>query len=247
MRTRKSSWGAFTSSTWRISMPRSPGRPAARPPCTAWSRCVPSGTRAWRSCAARFGRSGNMRKLAVFDQVTLDGYFAGANGDIAWAYQGAADAEWNAFVAENASGGGVLVFGRLTYDLMTAYWPTPLAHEQQPVVAERMNNLPKVVFSRTLDRATWQNTTLVKGDPAAELRRMKRQAGADMAILGSGSLVAQLAPEGLIDEYQIVVNPVVLGQGKTLFDGIKRPLALRPTKARVFGNGKVLLCYEPTT
>src|ERR1700687_5198996 len=91
-----------------------------------------------------------MRKLVVFNNVTLDGYFAGRNGDISWAHQ--EDAECNAFVAENASGGGVLVFGRITYDLMASYWPTPLALETMPVVAERMNNLPKVVFSRTLDQ-----------------------------------------------------------------------------------------------
>jgi dihydrofolate reductase len=75
---------------------------------------------------------------------------------------------------------------------------------------------------------------------------MKKESGKDMAILGSGSIVAQLAQEGLIDEYQIVVNPVVLGEGRTMFDGIKEKLALKLTKTRSFGNGNVLLCYAPT-
>ncbi len=188
-----------------------------------------------------------MSRLIAFAQVTLDGYFSGVNGDIAWAHKNQNDAEWNAFVAGNASGGGVLLFGRLTYELMASYWPTPQALKNDPVVAERMNQLPKVVFSRTMDKASWSNTKLVKGDIAAEVRKMKNDPGQDMAILGSGSIVSQLAQAGLIDEYQIVVNPLVLGHGKTLFDGVKGPLNLKLTRTRAFGNGNVLLCYQPMT
>ena len=177
--------------------------------------------------------------------MTLDGYFVDMNGDMSWAKADHQDAEWNAFVAENASGGGVLVLGRITYDLMAGFWPTPFAMETMPVVAELMNNLPKVVCSRTLDKAAWNTTKLVKGDPAAEIRRMKQEPGEGMVILGSGSIVSQLAQEGLIDEYQIVVNPVVLGKGRTMFDGVKEKLILKLTKSRAFGNGNVLLCYEP--
>jgi dihydrofolate reductase len=108
-----------------------------------------------------------------------------------------------------------------------------------------MNSMPKVVFSRTLDKVSWSNTKLVKGDIASEIRKMKKQPGKGMAILGSGSIVSQLAPEGLIDEYQVVVNPVVLGKGRTMFDGIKEMLTLKLTKTRTFANGKVFLCYEP--
>ncbi|MGH9842979.1 MAG: dihydrofolate reductase family protein [Blastocatellia bacterium] len=183
-----------------------------------------------------------MRKLLVFNHVTLDGYFVDMNGDMSWAHKD--DAEWNAFVAENASGGGQLIFGRITYDLMAGFWPTPFAIENMPVVAAGMNSMPKVVFSRTLDQASWNNTKLVKGDIAAEIRKLKKEPGEGMVILGSGSIVAQLAQEGLIDEYQIVVNPVVLGAGKTMFDGIKEKLNLKLTKTRAFGNGNVLLCYE---
>jgi dihydrofolate reductase len=184
-----------------------------------------------------------MRRLIVFNQVSLDGYFADMNGDMSWAHK--QDAEWNAFVADNASGGGLLLFGRITYELMASYWPTPHASQNAPLVAERMNNLPKVVFSRTLDKASWSNTKLVKGDMAAEVRKIKQEPGPDMAILGSGSIVCQLAQEGLIDEYQIVMNPVVLGQGRTMFEGIKEKLTLKLTRTRTFGNGNILLCYEP--
>jgi dihydrofolate reductase len=178
--------------------------------------------------------------------VTLDGYFAAVNGDISWARKDNKDAEWNAFVAGNANAGGVLLFGRITYELMAGYWPTRFAIENDPVVAERMNNLPKVVFSRTLGKPSWNNTKLIKDGMAAEIRKMK-QAGEDMAILGSGSIVSQLTEEGLIDEYQIVVNPVVLGNGRTMFDGIKEKLPLKLARTRAFANGNVLLCYEPIT
>jgi dihydrofolate reductase len=185
-----------------------------------------------------------MRTLVVFNHVTLDGYFAAMNGrDFSWAHTGGEDAEFDAFVADNAKGGGQLLLGRITYELMASYWPTPYALKNDPIVAERMNNLPKVVFSRTLDKASWNNTTLVKGNLAAEVRKMKNEPGPDMAILGSGNIVSQLAQEGLIDEFQIVVNPVVLGKGRTMFDGIKELLPLKLTRTQTFGNGKVFLCY----
>ena len=188
-----------------------------------------------------------MSKLVVFNHVSLDGYFVDGAGSMGWAKGGRAtqDAEWDAFVAENAKGEGRLVFGRITYELMTSYWPTPLAKQHDPVVAERMNQMAKVVFSRKLDKATWNNTKLVKGDLATEMRKMKNEPGADMVILGSGSIVAQLAQAGLIDAYQVVVNPIVLGKGRTMFDGLKENLNLKLAKSRAFGNGNVFLSYEP--
>ncbi|HLJ88476.1 MAG TPA: dihydrofolate reductase family protein [Candidatus Angelobacter sp.] len=185
-----------------------------------------------------------MRKLTVFNHVSLDGYFVDINGDFSWARSHDEDAEWNAFVEENAKGGGTLLFGRVTYDLMASYWPTPLASQHDPDLARRMNELPKVVFSRTLAKAAWSNTKLVKGDLAAEVRKLKEGQGSDMAILGSGSIVAQLSLAGLIDEYHIVVNPIILGQGKTLFDGLKEKLRLKLTSSRTFRNGNVLLSHE---
>ena len=185
-----------------------------------------------------------MRKLVAFNNVTLDGYFADVNGDMSWAHRD--DPEWNTFVAGNAKGGGELLFGRITYELMASYWPSRSALEHDPVVAERMNNLRKVVFSRTLDEVSWNNTRLVKGDMAAEIRKMKTEPGDDMTILGSGSIVSQLAQERLIDELQIVVHPVVLGKGRSMFDGVREKLRLTLTATRAFGNGNVLLCYGPT-
>jgi len=187
-----------------------------------------------------------MPRLIVFNSVSLDGYFTGEHGDLSWAHtRESEDAEWQAFVAENAKGGGRLVFGRVTYQMMASWWPTPEAIKTMPAVAEGMNAMPKVVFSRTLREAAWNNTTLVKDDPAEAIRGLKRDSGPDMAIMGSGSIVSQLAQEGLIDEYQIVVTPVVLGKGRTMFEGVKKQLSLKRTTTRAFGNGKVVLCYEP--
>jgi dihydrofolate reductase len=184
-----------------------------------------------------------MRKLGVFNHISLDGYFVDKNSQMQWAkvHQ---DAEWNSFVEENASGGGVLVFGRVTYDMMASFWPTPTATQMMPVVAERMNNLPKIVFSRTLDNATWNNTRLIKGDLVSEVRKLKEEPGNDMVIMGSGRIIAQLAPARLIDSYQLVVNPIVLGAGRTMFEGVPDKLSLQLKSSRAFGNGNVVLTYE---
>jgi dihydrofolate reductase len=177
--------------------------------------------------------------------VSLDGYFVDRNGDMSWFHKAQQDADWNAFVAGNASGGGVLMFGRITYELMAGYWPTALALKNDPNVAEEMNNLQKVVFSRTLEKASWKNTKLVKGDLVAEVRKMKAEPGEGMAILGSGSIVSQLAQEGLIDEYQIALNQIVLGRGRAMFDGTKEQQTLKLAKTRAFDNGTVMLWYAP--
>lgn len=184
-----------------------------------------------------------MRKLSAFEQVSLDGYFVDAKGNMSWAHK--EDPEWNEFAASNASGGGALLLGRVTYEMMAGYWPTPAAMKAAPAVAEGMNNMPKIVFSRTLKKASWKNTTLVKGDIVAEVRKMKKEAGPSIAILGSGTIVSQLAPSGLIDELQLVVNPIVLGKGRTLFEGVKENIPLKLVKSRAFANGNVVLYHEP--
>jgi dihydrofolate reductase len=110
-----------------------------------------------------------MRRLAVFNNLSLDGYIADESGDMSWAHK--QDPEWLAFTSENASGEAEMLFGRMTYDLMVGFWPTPQAREAMPDVARAMNETPKVVFSRTLEKAAWQNTRLVKGDLVNEEAR----------------------------------------------------------------------------
>ena len=185
-----------------------------------------------------------MRKLTVFNHVSLDGYIQDAQGDMSWAHVGS-DPEWDAFVEGNARGGGVLIFGRVTYDLMTRYWPTEMAQQNDPVVAERMNAAEKIVFSRRLKKAAWANTRVISEDPVAAMRRLKEEDGEDMAMFGSGTIIAQLAPAGVIDTYQIVVKPLILGSGRTMFEGVRQPIPLRLTQTRSFDNGNVVLWYVP--
>ena len=186
-----------------------------------------------------------MAKLVVFNQVSLDGYFTGERGDLSWAHTRKKDPEWAAFLAENAASGGTLLFGRVTYEMMVSYWPTPEAAKNDPVMAERMNSLPKVVFSRSLKKVDWNNTRLVTGDLADEIRTLKLNPDADLVILGSGTIVAQLAQQGLVDEYQLVVIPVVLGKGRTMFEGVSRKPTMKPTSSRTFRNGNLVVSYVP--
>jgi dihydrofolate reductase len=185
-----------------------------------------------------------MRRLTVFNNVSVDGYFVDAKGGMDFAHKGSDDPEWNEFVSGNASGNGALLFGRATYDMMASFWPTPQAKAAMPAVADGMNRMEKYVVSRSMTDARWNNTTVLKGDLVSTIRGLKQSAGPDIVILGSGSVVAQLAAPGLIDEYQLVVKPVVLGGGRTMFDGIPAPVSLTPTRTRTFGNGSVLLCYD---
>jgi dihydrofolate reductase len=180
----------------------------------------------------------------VFNSVTADGYFTDKKGDMSWAHR-PSDPEWDEFVAGNAQSGGELLFGRVTYEMMASFWPTEVAKKQFPSVADGMNNSPKVVFSRTLDDVAWENTRLIKGNLAEEVRKLKEEPGDHLVILGSGSIISQLALEKVIDEYQMVLNPIVLGGGRTMFDGIKERLKLKLTSSRTFANGNVLLCYQP--
>lgn len=188
-----------------------------------------------------------MRKLSAFTQISVDGFFKTPSGDIRWMHQpGDDDEEFRQFTADNAVGGGTLLFGRKTYETMASFWPTAAAAEQFPEVAREMNRVPKVVFSKTLEKASWQNTTIIKGDLVAAVQKMKDEPGEPIAILGSGSLVSQLTQAGVMDEYQILVIPIVLGEGTTAFDGVTKMMTLRLTSSRTFRNGKAFLVYEPT-
>lgn len=186
-----------------------------------------------------------MPTLSVFNSLSLDGYFTDSRNDMSWAYAGSDDPEFAQFTARNAGGEGALVFGRVTYQTMAAWWPSPAAAQAMPEVAAGMNRMQKLAFSRTLDRADWQNTTLVKGDVVAEMRRLKAEPGPDMVVLGSGTIVSLLAGAGLVDEYQLVYVPVVLGGGRTLFEGLERPAKLRLLEGRTFRNGKIVARYAP--
>ncbi len=183
-----------------------------------------------------------MRKLFHFNLVSLDGYFEGPNHDISWHN---VDAEFNDYAIPMLDTVDLLLFGRVTYELMAGFWPTADALKDDPIVAGKMNSLAKVVFSRTLDKADWNNARLVKDHIAEEVAKLKKQPGKDIALLGSSNLSLSLIPNRLIDEFRIMVNPLVLGSGTPLFNGIRDRLRLTLTGTKTFKSGNVLLTYEP--
>jgi dihydrofolate reductase len=174
--------------------------------------------------------------------ISLDGYFEGPDSEIDWHN---VDSEFNDYAVDNLNNADMLLFGRVTYELMAGYWPTELATTDDPVVAGKMNSLPKVVFSKTLSSAEWNNTTLVKENYEEEVLKLKQQPGRNLVIFGSSDLAVTFMEHDLIDEFQIFVNPVILGKGKPLFNGIKHRYKLKLLSTRTFGSGNVLLCYQP--
>ena len=166
--------------------------------------------------------------------------------DVNWFRNPAPDAEWDVLMARNATSEGQVLLGRITYELLRDHWNTRRPTAIDATLSGGMNAIPKVVFSRTLDKATWNNTKLVKSDMVAEVRKLKEEPGLDMVILGSGSIITQLTHEALIDEYQFVVLPVVIGNGRSMFQGLKEKLPLKLINQRSFINGNILLSYEPS-
>jgi dihydrofolate reductase len=180
-----------------------------------------------------------MKKLHVFESISIDGYFADGSGNNEWAHAGSQDPEFADWIGKNASGGGELLFGRKTYEMMEAFWPTPAALKQMPVVAKGMNAAKKYVASRTL-KPTWANTQLLQGDLIEAVRALKAGDGPGITVLGSGSIAAQLGAAGLVDQYQFVIVPIALGGGRTVFE---KGRSLRLVEQRAFRNGNVVVTY----
>ena len=186
-----------------------------------------------------------MKKISVFNHISIDGYFAGPNGELDWFYSLPHDDEWHNYTHSQAKGSSVLIFGHTTYEMMKSYWPTPEAIKNDPGMAKSINESPKIVFSKKLKSAkeepTWKKITLYHEINPKEIIKLKKNN--DMTILGSGSIVQQFSNLNLIDDYFLVVVPIVLGAGKSLFDDVKS-MNLKLIDARTFKNGIVLLHYD---
>lgn len=182
-----------------------------------------------------------MRKIIMFNMITLDGFFEGPNSDISWHH---VDDEFNQFASDQLDTMDTLLFGRVTYQGMASYWPTPAAIAHDPIIAAKMNTYPKIVFSRTLKQTEWDNSRLVHDNLVDEISQLKLQTGKDMVVFGSGGLVSSLTKLGLIDEYRLMVNPVVLGSGRPMFAGLETKLQLKLLNTRIFNSGNILLDYE---
>jgi dihydrofolate reductase len=183
-----------------------------------------------------------MRKIIVFENITLNGLMAGPNGEIDWAIR---DEEITENSCEGDGAIDAFMFGRVTYDMMASFWPTPMAKAANPVFADALNNAKKIVFSHTLKDPTWQPTEVIRELRKDRVMQLKASPGKDIMIFGSGSIVDQLARLGLIDEYQLLVNPVVLPKGMPLFTESLDKLNLKLVKTKTFKNGIVLVQYQP--
>jgi len=188
-----------------------------------------------------------MGTISTFTHVSLDGCYAGPNGEIDWFKNTPSDPEFDAFNGEHAQSESTLLFGRTTYEMMQSYWPTEEARKNDPEMARTMSDSPKIVFSKSLQRVDesphWQDVELARDIDADALAKAKEVDDRNFTILGSGSIVQQLTDLGLIDAYQLVVNPVVLGHGKRLFAGVDQA-TLALVENRAFKNGLVWLRYE---
>lgn len=185
-----------------------------------------------------------MRKLLVSNLISLDGYLAASDGDLSWFGVGP---DFFAYVNKMMPTLGMLLFGRVTYQMMAGYWPDPANTHDNALVADAMNQLPKLVASRTLKQAgwgSWDNAT-VTADPVHKVRELKTQPGKDLMIFGSGGLVSALADAGLIDEYRLMMNPVILGEGIPMFRGMQRRVNLELVSSEVFDKKMVMLTYRP--
>lgn len=196
-----------------------------------------------------------MRRIVMFNRVTPEGYFSGTDGSLNWAVP---EQELDKSAAQAMSGTGVILFGRRTYEMFESFWPTalddspdapdPHSRRRSPEIramAEWINAAEKLVFSRSRKSVSWKNSRLLgEFDPHA-VNELKTQAGPDIMIFGSGSIVSLLSKHGLIDEYQFVMTPLLLGSGKALFSPDAHQVRLALREARAFPSGNVRLTYAP--
>ena len=190
-----------------------------------------------------------MRKIHLFMMLSLDGFFEGPNHDLSWHN---VDDEFNKFAIEQLNETGLVLWGRRAYELMEAYWPKaekdPEISGNNVEIARLINNVDKIVFSRTLDKVVetenWKNVKLAHQVDPIEIRRLKNQPGKDIWV-GMSDLAVSFLKHELIDEFRFMINPVAIGEGTRMFHGMNHRLNLELTKTRRFDSGNVLLHYKP--
>jgi dihydrofolate reductase len=181
-----------------------------------------------------------MRKVIASPFTSLDGFMSGPQGEIEWNIP-YFDEEMAGWVEEQLEGVGTLLFGRVTYQWFAQYWPTA-GQKDDPGHADKMNALPKIVFSKTLDKAEWNNSRIIRDNVVEEVTRLKQQEGKNLVIDGSPTLIHSFSSLGLVDEFCIRLHPVVLGSGVPLF---KERINLKLLEARPLRSGVVILRYRP--
>jgi dihydrofolate reductase len=195
-----------------------------------------------------------MAKLVASTFVSLDGYMVGDDEDMSWVIE-SFNAEMGKDIGKSFEDTGAILLGRVTYDIMSSYWPhaipdgnydydNPAAGSEDPVITERMNNLPKIVFSRTLKSPEWNNSRVVSENIAEAVAKLKAEPGKDLMIQGSASIVQTFTNLGMIDEYRLMMHPIVLGSGKPLFANIEDRTSLELVDTKTYKNGVLSLRYQ---
>lgn len=185
-----------------------------------------------------------MRKVKLQIQTTINGYVAGPKGENDWMTFNP-DPEFMEYMNANFDAADTIVLGRKTAEGFIQYWESALEKNPDTPFAKKIVDTPKVVFTRTLDKSPWNNTTLATGTLAEEIANLKKQDGKEILVLGSASLVSALIKEGLIDEYHLIVNPTAMGAGMTIFNSLDVIQKFTPAQAKLYPGGKIVLSYKP--
>lgn len=186
------------------------------------------------------------RRLFVSMIVSVDGYIEGPQRELDWFEDG--DPQFEQYCDEMVDSVGLALYGRRSYELMLSYWPDAELHARSPqdlAFARKMNALPKVVLSRTLERAEWNNTQIVRDHVAERITELKQQPGKPIVAWAGAGLVKTLSDLDLVDEYRLIVTPVLLGGGTPMFQGVEQPRKLKLTRTTQLGRNLSVLCYEP--
>ena len=194
----------------------------------------------------RDDRQGPMRRLILEEWVSLDGYAVDQEGTLDFFPSSEADRFSDRDQLEFLESVDTILLGRRTYELFVDFWPTATTDEE--IIADRLNSLPKIVFSNTLDEAPWGDwppARVVKGDAVAEIKRLKQQGGKHMVLWGSLSLAQKLIEADLIDEYHFQLTPTAVGGGRPLFPTLQRYATFERVNVRLYDTGVVFLHYEP--
>jgi dihydrofolate reductase len=191
-----------------------------------------------------------MRKVIVSIFLTLDGSFEGPNKELDWHVW---DDEMEKYMSDLLNNVDTILLGRVAYQLLAEYWPIAIPKttmprnpgEEHPFIIEKMNILPKIILSKTLDKVEWKNSMLIKENVKEEILRLKHQPGKDLVLFGGANIASALLRLGLIDEYRIILNPVILSNGNPFFKDIRDKLSLKLLGTKTFDCGNVLLYYQP--
>lgn len=185
-----------------------------------------------------------MRKLKLQMQMSIDGYVARPNGEQDWMTWNPDD-ELLQFINSLIDSSDTLLLGRKMTDGFVSYWENTVRNNPDNLFAKKMVDIPKVVFTKTLDKSPWNNTTLAKGNLVDEIASLKKQNGKDIIVYGGAGFVSSLIKEGLIDEYYLIVNPVAIGNGMTIFKSLDRIQKFTPIQSKLYPGGKIVLSYKP--